>query len=336
MKVTIKDIAREANVSASTVSLVLNNKPCRVAKETRELIFSIAKKKNYRVNQAARSLITKETKIIGMIIPDIENIFFSSLSKNIEEYCRQQGYMLIIVSSDDKEEMDLQLLDMLNSRGVDALFVTPSNESLLQGSRMMQSLQNLRIPYVLVDRYFEELPSNRVYFDNEEGAFLAVKHLVEMGHTKIGCIASGTQSKNGYARISGYQHAMDHFELEYDLRWIHNGNYRFEGGYAAAKEVLKTEVSAVFICNDMMTLGFMRCMHELGKEIPKDISVVSYDNTMSHFLPGGEVSAVEQDVKQLALSACELLFRSLKEEVFNQVVCLHPQLIKKASVKKIG
>ena len=129
MKITIKDIAKEANVSVTTVSLVLNHKPCRVAQETRDNIMAIAKKHHYRVNQSARSLVTKESKLLGLIIPDIENIFFSSLSKNIEEYCRKKGYALMIMNTNDKASDDLMLLDLLVSRGVDGLFITVSNES---------------------------------------------------------------------------------------------------------------------------------------------------------------------------------------------------------------
>ncbi len=336
MKVTIKDIAREANVSVSAVSLVLNNKPCRVSKETRDLILSVAKKNNYKANQAARSLVTKETKIIGLIIPDIENIFFSSLSKKVEEYCSKKGYMLIIVNNNDKEEDDIKLLDMLVSRGVDGLLITPSNESLLNGDKLEDYLKKLTIPYILVDRYFEDIESNKVYFDNEDGANQAISILVENGHKKIGCIASGSESKNGYSRVKGYKNAMLKNHLEVLDEYVYTGNYKFEGGYEAGLRILKSDLTAVFVCNDMMTLGFMRCMQENHKRIPEDISLVSYDNTINKLLPWIEVCSVDQNTSQLALSACDLLFSIIEgdnEKI--QTIRLHPTLVVKNSIKKI-
>ncbi len=336
MKTTIRDIAKEAKVSVSTVSLVLNNKPCRISQATRELVLRIAKKHNYQVNQAARSLITKETKIIGMIIPDIENIFFSSLSKKIEEYCSKEGYMLIIVNNNDREEDDIKLLEMVISRGVDGLLITPSNESLVNGKRVKEILSTMNIPYVFVDRYFEDFEANRVFFDNFEGANQAVSILVENGHEKIGCIAGGKESKNGVSRVQGYKKAMEDNNLKIEKEHIYTGNYRFEGGYEAGLKVLATDLTAIFICNDMMALGFIQCMKEHNKKIPEDISVVSYDNTLTRFSPWIQVCSVDQDVNQLALSSCELLFSFLKKTSHKmQSIRLHPTLIPRNSIKKI-
>ncbi|MCB6602770.1 LacI family transcriptional regulator, partial [Erysipelatoclostridium ramosum] len=116
---TIKDIAKKADVSVSTVSLVLNDRPCRVAQETRDTIKDIAKQYNYKVNQTARSLVTRKSNILGLIIPDIENLFFSALCKRMEEYLRELGYALMIVNSNDHAADDSMLIDLLVSRGVD-------------------------------------------------------------------------------------------------------------------------------------------------------------------------------------------------------------------------
>lgn len=334
MKVTIKDIAREANVSTSTVSLVLNNKPCRVSDKTRKLIFDIAKKNQYRVNLAARSLVTRERKVIGLIVPDIENLFFSSLSKKIEEYCLGKGYLLIIVNSNDKENNDVKLLDMLVSFGVDGVLLTPSNESLLNGVKLKNYLKKMSIPFVLIDRYFEDLKTNRVYFDNEDGADQAISILVEKGHKKIGCISGGKRSKNGYSRVIGYKKALIKNNLPFSEEYIYDGNYRFDGGYEAGNSILKTDLTAVFICNDMMTLGFIRSMQEHGKKIPRDISIVSYDNTINYFLPWIEICSVEQNTEELAISSCQCLF-SILEGKNNKLhaIRLRPKLIVKNSIK---
>ncbi len=308
MKITIKHIAKEAKVSVSAVSLVLNGKPCRISDATKKRIIETAEKYNYCANQAARSLVTKETKLIGMIIPDIENIFFSSLSKKVEEYCSARGYILVVVNNNDKEEDDIKLLNMLVSRGVDGLLITPSNESLFNQNRFENCLKNLTIPYVLVDRHFENINANKVYFDNIDGAEQAIANLAENGHKKIGCIASGDESKNGNSRLQGYKQAMEKHNLPVSNQYIYKGNYRFEGGYNAALQIASTDLTAVFICNDMMTLGFIRCMQEKGMRIPEDISVISYDNTINKILPWLQLCSVEQDTSKLGQEACDLLF----------------------------
>lgn len=325
MKVTIKDIAREADVSVSAVSLVLNRKPCRVSTKTQKRIFEVAEKYKYQVNQAARSLVTRQSKIIGMIIPDIENLFFSSLSKKVEEYCRERGYMLIIVNTNDKEEDDIRVLDMLISRGVDGLLITPSNESVIHGNSLIEKLESIQIPYVLVDRYFKQLKANKVYFDNEEGARLAITHLVSLGHTKIGCIGSGNDSKNGQSRVVGYQKAMQEHGLVYCEDDIFDGNYRFEGGYEAGAFFMKKDISALFISNDMMTLGFLRYMQE--QHLQNKVDIVSYDNTINRFLPGNQITSIDQDISILSHEACTLLFDSIHDNTNQKEIVLHPQLI---------
>lgn len=336
MKVTIKDIAKEANVSVTTVSLVLNHKPCRVAQETRDLIFSIAKKKRYTVNQSARSLVTKQSKLLGLIIPDIENLFFSSLSKKIEEYCRQHGYAIMIMNTNDHMEDDLLLLDLLVSRGVDGIFITVSNESFQQPEVVAQALDNLTIPYVMIDRFYPQLNSNRVYFDNELGVYLAIHHLVENGHRKIACIGGPETSKNGTSRVNGYCKAMELLGCPIDPKYIEIGDYRYQSGYDAGQKLIQGDATAIFVCNDMMTLGLIKCLNEHHLRIPEDYSIVSYDNLLYPYMQGTEITSIDQNVETLAITSFEMLLAHIEKEN-HQVssVRLKPQLIIKDSVKAI-
>ncbi|MCR0325961.1 LacI family transcriptional regulator [[Clostridium] innocuum] len=333
MKVTIKDIAKKAGVSASTVSLVLNNRPCRVSQATRETIRAIAKQYNYKVNQTARSLVTRKSNILGLIIPDIENLFFSALCKRMEEYLRELGYALMIVNSNDHVEDDSMLIDLLVSRGVDGLGITVSNESF-QDDRIRQKLSSLSIPYVMIDRQYPDLHCSKVYFDNETGAYMAIQKLVESGHKKIACIGISSTSKTGASRVAGYRKAMQQFQLEVREDYILDGNYRFQGGYACAEKLMKMDVTAAFICNDMMTLGVMRYFQEHSIRIPQDISIISYDNTLNRFTLGTEITSVDQDVALLAKTACDELLAQINEpEHPKQDICLKPQLIEKDSVQ---
>jgi len=334
MKVTLKDIAKEANVSVSAVSLVLNDKPCRISEENREKIKRIAEEYNYSANQIARSLVTQQTKTLGLIIPDIENIFFSSLAKNIEIYCRKEGYALIIVNTNDSYQDDLDLLHLLYSRSVDGIYIIPSNESYANNEKLVEKLINYKIPYVMLDRVYPEHSCDKVLFDNEQGAYLAVMHLLKNGHEKIACLTSSAISNNGKLRLNGYKKAMKEYNYEIKFNYIVEGDYRIESGYKAGNKLINDNITAIFITNDMMALGFLKSLYEKNKKIPDDYSVVSYDHSIYPYVFGIELTSVEQNVKTLAYHACNLLFSRLKNSLKPyEEICLIPTLIEKKSVK---
>lgn len=335
MKATIKDIALKAGVSVSSVSLVLNNKTCRISEETKFRIRSIAKELDYTANQSARSLVTKQSKVLGLIIPDIENIFFASLCKHIEEYCREQGYALMIMYTNDRLEDDLRVIDLLASRGVDGLFITVSNESFQDKEKVQSKLQYLKLPFVMVDRYYDGFMYNTVFFDNRYAAYEAVQHLIEAGHKQIACISGPCMSINGNMRLKGYKEAMKVANYEIKASFIYTGDFRIQSGYEAAKQIIESKATAVFICNDMMSLGFLKYIDEIKKEIPKDISLISYDNTLNVFYQGMTITVIEQNVSQLAIAACDLLFETMYHKDDCKQICLRPKLILKDSVKEI-
>lgn len=330
-KVTIKDVAKAAGVSVSAVSLVLNNKPSRISEKMRRKIEKTAKEMNYQVNQNARYLVTKESKLLGLIIPDIENTFFSTLCKNIEEYCRSYGYALMIMNSDDHYQNDVELLDLMVNRGVDGIFLTLSNDSFDHQEEMVEKIKGLPVPYVLVDRYYDNFPANKVFFDHASASFEAVKSLIDAGHKKIGCISGPTSNLIARTRFEGYTNALIQAGLLINNDYIIMGNFHFNSGYDNAKKLLDSGVTAVFICNDMMTLGFIKYLNEKKISIPEDISVVSYDNTLALFQQ--EITAVEQNIPALATSACDVLLAAIQGNEDFQTVRLIPKLIKKGSIK---
>ncbi|HCL01947.1 MAG TPA: LacI family transcriptional regulator [Lachnoclostridium phytofermentans] len=337
MKVTIKDIAREAGVSVAAVSLVLNHKDCRIAEDTKKRILKVAEKYNYTVNQQARSLVTKKSNVIGLIIPDIENIFFSSLSKKIEEYCRKKGYAMMIVNTDENPMADIELLHLLVSRGVDGILYTPSIGTKEDYQKIKTYLETIPIPYVMVDRYLDDINCNKVYIDNINGSMQAISMLVKSGHTKIGCIGYAVSKSATNSRVTGYIEAMKQFNLPVDEKYIYDGQYKMIGGYNAGKEIVKTDLTAVYSCNDMMTLGFLRCLSECGKKVPEDYSIISYDNTLHNFVVTPKITTIDQDLGKLARNSCRLLFKNINDEAGDpEVICLYPQLLINESVKKLN
>lgn len=333
----LKDIAKEVGVSISTVSLVLNNKNCRVSEDKKNLIKKIALENNYIPNINARSLITKKTSSFGLIIPDIENIFFSKLTKSIETYCREQGYALIIANSNDDYKEDIHLIDLLLGRGVDGLFITVSNTSYDHQDEICSKLKSLTIPYVMIDRIFDDFSCNKVYFDNVKGAYIATKHLIENGHKKISCIINSVNSKNSISRFEGYKKAMDEYGLTINKNYIIDGNYHAESGYAAGDIIIKNQTTAVFVSNDMMTLGLLKRLIEKSIKIPEDISIVSYDNLLNEFMIFMQISSIDQNVSKLGISSCKLMFDIIQSNSKkHSTICLNPHLICKNSVKNIN
>lgn len=337
MKSTLKDIAREAGLSISAVSLVLNDRPCRISEVNKERIRAIARKHNYTANQVARSLVSKCTRMLALILPDIENIFFSSLAKHIEEYCRQEDYALIITNTNDRYDDERSLLKRLAARGVDGIFLIVSNESYRDNTALLKELKELSIPYVMVDRIYPELECDRVYFNNKEGGYRAVRHLLEHGHRKIACVTSPISYSNGRARLSGYLKAMEEYGCKVHSDYLEEGDYRFDSGYNAAGKLLKTDVTAAFICNDMMALGFLKRLYQEGLRIPQDFSLVGYDNLLSPFLLGVELTSVSQDVERLAACAGQMLLKRLGgDNRPPRSISLLPELSVRDSVKTLG
>lgn len=333
MNVTIKDIAKEAGLSISAVSLVLNGKPCRLSAENKQKIIDIAKRHNYSANNVARSLATKKSNMMALIIPDIENVFFASLASRIEDSCRKDGYVLMISSSKDKYEEDLKLIRTAVSHGADGLFVIVSNESYLDNRELLKQFGKLPIPYVMIDRTYDDFACDQVSFINEQGAYEAVKHLLENGHRKIGCVSNHKAAANGLARLQGYRRALEEYGCEYKPEYVEQGDYYIDSGYAAADKLLQTDVTAVFVANDMMTVGFLKRLYQKGILVPKDFSLVSYDDSIVTYFPGVELTSVAQDPQLLG----EQAYRLMKQRISGsksapEIVSLDPKLVVRNSV----
>lgn len=332
-KATIKDIAREAGVSPAAVSLILNDRPCRITEEKKQRVREVARQKNYVVNQAAKCLATRRSDMLALILPDIENTFFSSLAKQIENRCRREGYSLIVAGSDDRKENDRKLLRVLESRGVDGIFLILSNEFLECRAEFLKELKLLTMPYIMIDRTFPDADCCRVSFDHEQGGYLAAKYLLEQGHRKIGCVYRDDKAGSGKSRLDGYMRALREFGVRVQRKYLKEGDYRMESGYLAAQALLETDATAAFVCNDMMTLGFLRRLYEKKLQIPADYSIVSYDDSLQNYLFGVELTTVVQEIGTLADEACRLMFCRLRGEPVGSEVILPPQLRIRGSVR---
>ena len=339
-KVSLKDVAHEVGLSETAVSQVLNNRPCRISEQSKERIREAARRLNYRANEVARGLATRHSNTIGLIVPDIENPFFSSLAKRLEEACRAAGYGLFITNSDDRSDYDCEQLQRLESRGVDGIVFVPSDEILdesADGADLRRVLTGLSVPYVMVDRVIEDVECDKVFVDNEYGAHQAVAYLLDHGHTRIGCLAKTAHSQNGRLRLCGYENALEERGIPVLSEFVRECDYHSDSGYRKVDELLDEGVTAIFSTSDLITAGVMSRLAELRIRVPDDISVVSFDRNEASaiYLPG--ITAIRQDVAELACRAFDLLMQRIRGNVGNpEVSIVAPELVTGSSVLDIG
>lgn len=342
-KVTLRSIAEEAGVSVSTVSLVLNGRPCRVSDAKRELIRDIAHRKRYVPNQIARSLVTRRSNTLGLIVPNITSRFFSSLARDLEVRARQHGYALFIVNSgegDDGSCQDVELFQLLLNRGVDGVFLVVSNE-LSPEPQLVEALSLSPVPCVMIDRTLPGPPCDKVRFDSELGGYLATRHLLEHGHRRIACIING-KSYTGQERLAGYRRALDEFEAFFDESLVFQSGYYIAEAYEVARGIVDSDASAVFASSDNIALGLLKRLHENGLRVPGDVSVVSYDNSAADALFEPVLTSIEQSVDTLGMHALGMMLARLAEADAGEDAAppvdrvLAPRLVVNESVRDAG
>lgn len=339
-KVTLRDIAREVGLSTTAVSLVLNDRPCSISQESRRRIKEVARKKRYIPNQIARSLVTQRSETIGLVVPNIESRFFSSLARRLELGCRERGYALIITNADDSPTNDAELVRLLLNRGVDGLVLVISDEAGAD-SQLVSVLERLPVPYVMVDRLIAGLSCDKVAFNNRQGGYLACRYLLDAGHRRVACIVNRA-SNTGRERLAGYERALRERGMEPDPALELESAYYIADAYAAAGALLATDATAVFASSDNIALGLLKRVYERGMRVPRDLSVVSYDNSAADVLFEPALTSIEQNVDELSAAALELLFLRIEEGERQgelgapQERVLTPKLVIKGSVRMLA
>ncbi|HEX2954299.1 MAG TPA: LacI family DNA-binding transcriptional regulator [Bacillota bacterium] len=321
---TIKDIAQKAGVTPSVVSRALNNK-YGVKESTRELILKIAKEMAYYPNTAARSLVTRKTGAIGIMMADISEPYYSQIIKGMEYVANQTGFTLLFSNSYESIEHNRVLQKMLYAERVDGLVIVGSN---IQEKNFVYDLLQQDIPFVLIERNFSDPRVNCIYFDNIEGAYRATRHLIERGHRKIAHIAGNIYNQVTLDRIEGYKKALHEAGIGFTDEWITFGNYLSQGGYEAMKEILKQDYTAVFAGNDTMAYGAMLAISETGLTIPGDLAVIGLDDLEFSGLTNPPLSTIRQPRHEMGVKSLELLAEILQGTQENGVkICFAPELI---------
>lgn len=329
---TMKDIARIAKVSTSTVSHVINNTRY-VSDEIREKIMKVVNELNYTPSAVARSLKVKETKTLGMLVTATSNPFFAEVVSGVEQYCNQHHYNLIISSIDGNEQRLQQNIQTLIQKQVDGLLLMYSDTR----HAMVEQL-NLNLPIVVMDWWPTELNADKIYENSEFGAYLATKTLIEQGHKNIAIITGKLDKSLARNRLLGYQKALQDAHLPINPDWIIESHFDFEGGVEGMKKLLQItpRPTAVFACSDTIAVGVYQVAWQQGLRIPQDISVIGYDNIMLAQYLTPPLTTIHQPKAELGKLAVETLLERIKSpDLEYKTTMLQPQLIWRASVAKI-
>jgi LacI family transcriptional regulator, galactose operon repressor len=337
MPVTMKDIARDLNVSAVTVSKVLRNHS-DISLETRERVWKRVKELRYQPNWAARSLVTGRSYTIGLVIPTMTHQFFAEIAKGISGKIRRKGYSLVISSSEEDAELEKMEIEHLLARQVDALIIASVQES----AESFHHIQERKVPYVLIDRKFPGLNSNYVGVDDEDIGRLATEHLIQNGSRRIAHIR-GPALSTGSGRMIGYRNAIVRHGLEISPKYVVSGrsydDNAEESGYEAMRKLLSLDPhpDAVFCFNDPIAIGAMKAIWEAGVRIPQDIALIGAGNLHFDELFRVPLSSIDQGSVTIGERAANLalqLIRQRKNPARTQEIVLPAKIVARESSMK--
>jgi len=306
---TIRDVARAAQVSTSTVSHVINGTRY-VSPDTRERVLQAMAELNYSPNRLARSLRNNRTLTLGVLLPNSANPFFAELLLGIENVCFERGYNIIMGNASDDPQRELEYLQVLLSRQVDGILLISTgayNESLAL-------LASHETPVVMVDRTADIPTVDEILTANKQGGVLATEYLLGLGHRRIGCITGPSYLTPSAERVEGYTEALQTAGVPLDEALIVNGDFLHESGYRATRQLLALPVppTAIFACNDLMAVGAICALHEAGLGVPEDVSVVGYDDIplASYTVP--RLTTIAQPAREIGQLAAERLIARLQ------------------------
>ena len=339
MRTTIKDVAKKAGVSPATVSLVLNKSTLPISDETKEKVLKVAKELNYRPNMLAVSLATKRSNSIGLILPDVSNPFFSSISKCVQQSAMNRNFAVVTCSTNDDWASTCNYLKFFSDRGVDGIILTQSDfQSEEETASILNLIEDIQIPMVLIDRVYETSLLPSVLVDQEKAGYLATQALLETGHRRIGCVAGPLGIYGTRKRLEGYKKALSEYNLEYDSSLVFEGKYDLQTGINSVPYMLGKKVTGVFCFADFIATGVYQGIRNLGRRIPDDLSVVSIDDTILAEAVQPPLTSVAQPIEEIASVAVNTLIQIINNEGNNSntIHKLEPILKVRASVKKIS
>lgn len=328
--VTIRDVADYAQVSLATVSRVLNNN-ATVDEILRARVLEAIRVLGYQPNRAARRLRAQSSSVIGLVISDIQNPYFISVISGVEDAAYAKQMNIVLCNSDEDPNKQELYLRVMEAERVAGLIIVPTNSTDRAG---FDRLQAAGIPIILLDRIVRGLEVDTVRVDNVRGAFDAVNHLIQLGHRRIGIISGALHLSTGQERYQGYRDALIGAGLAVEETLVKFGNFKTQSGYHFALELiaLAQPPDAIFIANNLMTLGALRALRERGVRVPEDMPLVAFDDLPWSGELYSPLTAVSQPTYELGQEAVRLLMRRIATpSAPYQTISLQTQLIVRES-----
>lgn len=333
MAATMKDIARQTGLGLATISSYFNGG--NVREKNRIKIEAAIEELHYEVNEVARGLKTNATKTIGVVIPELNNIFCSEIITGMEDVLRSHGYATIICDCRTNRELEKEAVDFLTRKRVDGIINMPVD---VTGSHL-EAFQNTGKPIVLIDRRIQGLECDSVLVDNQKAARDAVELLIKNGHRQIGMIGGPRDVFTAQERLKGYCKAHEQAGIPVRESLICHGDYTIQGGVHSLEELVKRnkDMTAVFVANYEMTMGAVIGVNELGIRIPDQLSMIGFDNLQFARACSPKLTIVSQPTQEIGREVSRIILEHLEDRKTAPVSeKFQTEIIMGKSVKKIG
>jgi LacI family transcriptional regulator len=338
-KISLKHISESLSVSKTLVSMVLNNKGDEngISKETQKRVWAKAKELNYKPNLMARALRMGRSFTIGLVVSDISNSFYSKIARFMEDEATKRGFTLLICSTDENPEKEKNLIRMLINRQVDGIIISTSQSTPEQ----FLILQEQKIPYVFIDRYFDGVDASSVCIDNYNGAFQAIEHLINQGYRKIAAFAvTPVYVSSIRQRIDGFISAMKTYTQEDANELLIEVDYQYITNNTRKKifEMLNCPepIDAIFAVNNKVAIACLESLIELGVSIPKDVAIICFDDLEVFRIISPQISSISQPIEEISRTSIDLLINEIDSQ-FGSVhsnITLSPKLMVRGSTAK--
>jgi LacI family transcriptional regulator len=312
MKLTIKDIARLAGVSTATVSMVINKKDERISAETKKRVLEVIEEYNYVPNRVASSMVTKNTKSLGLVLPDIANPFFPGLARGVEDRANKDNWNIILCNSDNDADKENRYLEMLQEKMVDGIILTSAKQDLSKAS----VLKKISVPIVTLDRDINDVQHvGLVKTDNVKGAYDAVRHMLDRGYRKILHLSGPLSVYTAQSRYKGYLQAYADSGVKHPKEDVFQGSFSYESGYTMTNALLEKgiEFDGLFCGNDLMAFGALKALAEHDICVP-EVGVVGFDDIYFSALITPPLTTVHQPVYEMGYMAADVLINYIKGE----------------------
>jgi LacI family transcriptional regulator len=309
--VTIKDIAKALNISTSTVSRALRDS-YEINPETKRLVLEYAEKLNYRPNPIALSLKENRSRAIGVVVPEIDNYFFSQAINGIEAIAYNRGYHVVIFQSHESYEREVVNIEHIIARKVDGLLISLSGHTT--DVSHLKNLEEKGLPVVFFDRVTDDIDTHKVVADNEEGAFKAVEHLIQTGRKRIALAASLPWLSITQERVAGYKAALEKYGLTYDENLIRYCDFTVGEADKKVAELLDQKPDALFTASDRLALACLAALKIRKIDIPKEVAVLGFTNIKAASLLSPPLSVVSQPAFEMGHTAADLLLDLIEKK----------------------